>query len=103
VGNYTLSPEALEDLEAIWGYIAEDNPEAANHVVESARRTCANLAQHPELGPFRRFPKNDPPNIRYFVLTDYPNYSIFYRIVPGGIEIIRILHSARDLDTLFGG
>jgi toxin ParE1/3/4 len=102
VGKYFLSSEALDDLDAIWGHIAEDNPEAADRVVDSAYRACANLAVHPQLGPLRRFPDNDPPDVRFFVLMDFPNYMIFYRIVPDGVEIVRVLHGAQDIDELFG-
>ena len=102
MGKYFLSPEALEDLDTIWEYIAQDNPEAAERVVESAYRVCANLATHPQLGPIRRFPDNDPPNIRFFVLTDFPNYLIFYRTDPDAVEIVRILHGAQDINDLFG-
>ncbi len=101
MGKYFLSPEALDDLDAIWGYIAQDNPEAADRVVDSAYRACADLAAHPQLGPLRRFPDNDPPNIRFFVVTDFPNYMIFYRVAPDGVEIVRILHGAQDIDELF--
>jgi plasmid stabilization system protein ParE len=102
VGKYSLSPEALEDLDTIWEYIAQDNREAADRVVESAYRACANLAAHPQLGPLKRFPNNDPPDIRFFVLTDFPSYLIFYRPMPDGLEIIRVLHSAQDIDGLVG-
>jgi len=32
--NYLLSPEALDDLQNIWDYIAADNVEAADRVIE---------------------------------------------------------------------
>ena len=102
MGKYFLSPEALEDIDTIWGHIAQDNLEAADSVVEAAYRACANLATHTQLGPIRRFPDNDPPNIRFFVLTEFPNYLIFYRAIPGGVEIIRVLHGSQDIDNLFG-
>ena len=102
MGKYFLSPEALEDLDTILAYIAEDNPEAADRVVESAHRACARLGTHPQLGPLARFRDNDLPDIRFFVLTDFPNYMIFYRITTGGVDIVRIFHGAQDINDLFG-
>jgi len=102
VAKFFLSQEALDDLDSIWDYIAQDDAEAADRVVESAYRACAKLATHPHLGPLRRFPDNSLPEIRFFVLTDFPNYLIFYRIAPEGVEVIRVLHAAQDLDDLFG-
>ena len=42
--------------------------------------------------------------LRYFVLTKFPNYLLFYRLLAAeqSIEIVRIVHGARDLPTLFG-
>jgi len=103
VGRFVLSPEALDDLDLIWLQIAGDNPLVADQVIESAHRICKLLAEHPELGPTRTFPGGVPADIRFFVITDFPNYLIFYRTSSSGVEIVRVLHGARDIDSLFGG
>ncbi len=38
------------------------------------------------------------------LLRSFPvgNYVIFYRPASGGIQIIRVLHGARDVSKLFG-
>lgn len=43
-------------------------------------------------------------NIRSWVVTEFTSYLIFYRELPdgSGVEIVRVLHGARDLDALFG-
>jgi len=102
VGNFVLSPQALDDLDAIWLYIAEDRPDAADRVIAAAYRACGRLAEHPELGPVRRFPGNEPADIRFFPLPGSPNYLVFYRVTPGAVEILRVLHGAQDIDELFG-
>ena len=33
----------------------------------------------------------------------FGRYNIFYRAVIGAIEIVRVLHGARDIETIFGG
>jgi toxin ParE1/3/4 len=38
------------------------------------------------------------PGLRSFPVG---NYVVFYRIVPEGIELVRVLHGARDLRRLF--
>jgi plasmid stabilization system protein ParE len=57
VGKFVLSREALDDLDLIWGYIAQDNPQAADDVLGAAIRICKTLGDHPELGRLRRFTK----------------------------------------------
>ena len=37
-------------------------------------------------------------NLRSF---PFGRYVIFYLALPGGIEIVRVLHGARDLDAIF--
>jgi len=37
------------------------------------------------------------------LITDFPNYVIFYRVKGEGVEIVRVLHGARDIDALPGG
>jgi len=41
--------------------------------------------------------------VRMLRVAGFDNYLIFYRPVENGIEIIRVLHAKRDIDSLFGG
>ena len=44
------------------------------------------LTDHPRLQGVRRFR-----------VAGFPNHLIFYREIEGGIEVVRVLHGARDL------
>jgi toxin ParE1/3/4 len=48
-----ITRQAWEDLLAIWAYIATDNPDAADRVLDAIDRRCADLADNPALGPAR--------------------------------------------------
>jgi toxin ParE1/3/4 len=37
------------------------------------------------------------------VLRHFMNYLIFYRPIGGGIDVLRVLHGARDIDRIFRG
>ena len=50
---YLLTPRALDDLDDIWNYIAEDNVSAANRVESAILTACGSLASHPLLGSKR--------------------------------------------------
>ena len=102
VAKFVLSPEALEDLDLIWSCIAQDNLEAADRVLDAAYRICEVLGGHPEIGRVREFAKLDLTGMRSFVITDFPNYIIFYRSRDGCVEIVRVLHGARDIERIFG-
>ena len=55
MGNFTISPEAREDLDQIHAYVSEHNPEAADRILEAALATFSNLAEMPGMGRSRAF------------------------------------------------
>ena len=91
-----ISPEALQDMEDIRNYIAMDNPEAADRVVLAFEANAALLATEPELGLHQPRLRG----LRLWVVTEFPNYLIFYRQREGRVEIVRVLHGARDLPSI---
>jgi plasmid stabilization system protein ParE len=52
--SFELTPQATEDLDAIWWFIAEDNREAADRVETEIIATCRRLAKHPLMGSKRQ-------------------------------------------------
>jgi toxin ParE1/3/4 len=85
---------AQSDLDEIWLYIAADRPDAADRLMESFRSRFALFASQPSLGEVR--PELGP-RIRSFRVG---NYAVYYRELStgNGIEILRILHGARDVN-----
>ncbi len=91
-----FSPEAIEDLEAIWLYIAQDSPARADDFLDKLYTLCNdNLASFPEIGTERDYLDKD------ISVFPYKSYLIFYRYNISRIEIIRILHGSRDLPAIF--
>jgi len=89
------SPLARQDYRDIWRYIANDNPAAANRLLWRIDAKLERYADNPRRGATR---DNLTPGLRSFPVG---NYLVFYRIVPDGIELVRVLHGARDLNALF--
>lgn len=87
--------QAYLDLTEIAFRIAEQNPDAADRWLEMIGDKCKTLMRMPEMGR-RRY--DLAPNLRSFAVG---NYVIFYRPIPEGIQIIRVLHGARDISALF--
>ena len=65
---FQLTPQATEDLDAIWWFVAEDNPEAADRVEMEIVATCRRLAKHPRTGTKRR--DITPLPLRFWTVTD---------------------------------
>lgn len=87
--------QARLDLERIWVYIAERNFDAADRLIQTIDQKLHLLAESPGLGPER--PELGPS------VRSYPvgNYLLFYHRVEGGIELLRVLHGARDIPGQF--
>lgn len=92
--SYRLTPQAQADIDEIAFYIAADNPNAAWRWVDRVEAQCRSIAEHPGLGPAR---PQVMPGLRIFPLG---RYLILYRQVTDGVEIIRVVHVARDWRSL---
>ena len=90
-----FSQKALADLDEILEYIAHDKPLAAVAFVQKLRDKCMLLAENPELGEIRA---ELGKNLRAFSVG---NYVIFYRTIPKGVEIVRVVSGHRNLERLF--
>jgi len=100
--KYILDPCVEDELWEIWGFIAQDNPDAATRVIEAAYDTFKTLAANPGIGRPRRFRNPRLRDIRSWRITGFENYLIFYRPVADGIQVNHVYHGARDVEALFG-
>jgi len=92
---FQLTPQATEDLDAIWWFIAEDNREAADRVEREILATCRRLAKHPLVGSKRQ--DITPQPVRFWTVTKFPNYVIVYRPETIPLQVVAVLHGKRDL------
>jgi addiction module RelE/StbE family toxin len=83
---------AQTDLLEAWLFIAEENPNAADHVLDAIEREANLLATQPLMGRarpelvdgVRSWPTSTP-------------YILYYMVATDGIVVLRILHHARDV------
>ena len=75
--------------------IVEDSENRADAFIDSIDRKLHELADSPHIGRSR--------SELLAGLSSFPfgRYIIFYLIIPGGIEIVRVLHGARDIEPQF--
>lgn len=92
MSRYLLSPEAREDLLEIRDYISKDNPEAARRVIVRLRDAATKLADTPRLGHVREDLADEA--LRFWSVY---SYLIVYRPKTRPLEIVRILHGARNV------
>lgn len=87
--------QAEQDLIEFWIYIAQDNPDAADQMLDELESKFTLLAEQPYLGPAR---PDLSQGMRYFPVG---NYLVLYREIAGGVEIVRVVHGARRWTDLF--
>jgi len=81
---------ALAHIAEISAYIREDNPTAARRVVDRIRQDAKHLSMHPLFGRKGRIE-----GTRELVMSRFP-YIIVYRTADEAIEILAVIHSARN-------
>jgi toxin ParE1/3/4 len=94
---FRLTFRAEADIDAIWDYIAvvKHSPQAADNQIESLYARFNLLADHPLMGQLRSDLRTD---LRVFSVE---NYVILYFPAAEGIEVIGVLHGARDIESIF--
>ncbi|HEY5797983.1 MAG TPA: type II toxin-antitoxin system RelE/ParE family toxin [Bosea sp. (in: a-proteobacteria)] len=90
-----FTPTARRDLQEIGDYIARDSRRQAMRFVIALERFCGKLLSQPERYPLS--PRHAERGVRRAALRDY---LVFYRVRETTVEILRILHAARDVDTI---
>jgi toxin ParE1/3/4 len=91
-----FTPLAHEDLQTIWDYLAEEaGEETAEGLLDVIQEKCEKIAASPEAGQLRN---ELLVNLRSFVVK---SYVVFYMPLSDGIDVVRVLHGARDIETVF--
>jgi toxin ParE1/3/4 len=93
-----ISPEAKADLDEIWDYIAEDNPEAAGRFLSLLLAECRLLTDSPYIGKERGDLGRE--GVRSL---PFKNYIVLYQIEKDTVDILHIFHAKRDYPRLFRG
>jgi toxin ParE1/3/4 len=97
--SLVVRPRALTDLAEIWAYIARhsanDSTDRADAFVGLIDSKFQTLSRRPGLG--RRRPELNS-DIRSLAVG---RYVVFYLPLSRGIEVVRVLHGSRDIESIF--
>ena len=93
MSHCVFTDDASADIQQIYEYIAELNPESALGVVERIEEACYLLADYPYIGTAR--PEFGEAH-RSFTMPR-SRYVIIYRPIEDGVEILNVKHSSQDI------
>jgi plasmid stabilization system protein ParE len=91
MSGFVLHPDALADLTEIWGYIAADNPAAADRILEEIHEAISDLVPFPQAGHSRSDLTSRP--LRFHPIRDF---LIVYAPDEKPLVVLAILHGRRN-------
>lgn len=91
------SPDAIEDLQQIWNYIFKqsESSQIADRFIDAIINATSLYAVNSSLGTAR---DELVPRLRCFSVN---RYVIFFMPHDAGIEVVRVMHGARDIPEHF--
>jgi len=97
MSQFLLAPVAKSDLIEIWNYYAAEvgDPDLADRIRDEIFDGIRVVARKPDLGHLRRDLANEP--LRFWRVR---SHLIIYRSEARPIQIVRILHGARDVQAV---
>jgi toxin ParE1/3/4 len=99
--RYHVLPAADRDLDDQAGYLAQEaSLETALRFYDATGATFEKIARMPGIGQQRESANPRLMGLRVWRVEGFENHLIFYRPANDGIEIVRVLHGARDIDSI---
>jgi toxin ParE1/3/4 len=95
MARVTRRPDAESDVIEIWTYIAEDSVAEADRWVDRLDERLQLWATQPAIGRPR---EELASSLRSM---PFGRYVVFFVATQDGIDIVRVLHSSRDVDANF--
>lgn len=93
-------PGVLEALLAMAEFIARDDLDAAIRFLDAVEETFRYLAESPDVGNPCHFRRAALTGLKRWHVRGFPKHLIFYFASETEVEIVRVLHAARDWETL---
>ncbi|UQZ91381.1 type II toxin-antitoxin system mRNA interferase toxin, RelE/StbE family (plasmid) [Deltaproteobacteria bacterium Smac51] len=87
--NTKWTERARKDLYSLVDYIARDNEQAANDLLQVVEETIYHLA----LSPIGR--RGETAGTYEKVLSRYPSYMVIYKVSDSSLQVLRIFHTAQ--------
>lgn len=93
---------ARRDLIEHFVFLGENaSVNVARRFLQAVHASFEGLSHVPELGAQRTFRNPRYSTVRMWPVKGFERYLIFYRPIKDGVEILRVLHGARDIESLF--
>jgi toxin ParE1/3/4 len=96
-----LSDAAVADIveQAEW-YSAQSGNALASRWEKAVTAALLRVVRRPAAGALCTFQSLELRNVRRTAIRGFPKHLLFYRLDPGEVFVLRVVHGARDLEGL---
>ena len=102
--RFTVRPLAWREINAQLDYLEEQaGLETAERFLDQLMSSFEDLARMPKIGFLCGFRKPATRRLRRWPVKGFENWLIFYQPRRDGVEIVHVMHGARDIESLLGG
>jgi toxin ParE1/3/4 len=94
-----VRPRANTEIDALADYIAQDSLDTALRFLDAVQKTFDLIGEQPGIGSPRYAHLPMLEGLRVWAIFGFENHLVFYIERPGYIDVLRVLHGARDIPT----
>ena len=69
--------------------------------LEAVEKAYQFICEHPDAGSYGNYRTKALAGIRRWLVPGFENHLVFYRHIDDCVEVVRVLHGARDIEALF--
>ena len=92
-----IRPRADAEIDALADYIAADSPDAAERFLDAVQKAFDLIGGQPGIGSRRYAHLPMWEDLRLWPVPGFERHLIFYVERPGHVDVLRVLHGARDI------
>jgi toxin ParE1/3/4 len=92
-------PEVADDIFELAGYLMEHSEDAAERFVDAVEKSLKDLTARPGSGSRKDFEAQGLSEVRSWWVEGFPNFLIYYLPLQDGIDVLGVLHGARDVES----
>lgn len=96
-------PRAWQALEAQSSWLCDQaGLPTANRFVDAVQSTLELIEAEPNIGRLWDDPPRTLPGLRWLLVRGFRSHLLFYRHNRGSLEVVHLLHGARDIASILG-
>ena len=101
--DWDFVDDAKADITEIGLYFAERDRNVEDRFYQALDKTVRVLCRSPNIGERCHFRNPRTKGMRMWLISGFSNYLIFYRVQGNILQILRVIHGARDNAAMFDG